>query len=266
MIVVDHGSTDGTLELVRNRFPGVRVLEQENLRHGRRQQRGYARGGRPLLAAAQLRRLGVRRRAAAAGRVRRRSSRGGRRRPEAPQHRRHAAALGAPGAHALAGRDRVPVHPQARAALRPAQPALRRRFRPRELPRSRLALGGRPAGAPGGGRRGRAVRRELLPVQRGGRLADALPPCRLAGVVLPGRRGRACRRRIARRPDVRREPSRPAALLRQASRGEGSRAVAAPAARGVAHPCRRPAAARVSRGRALSPLRGCQDTDCLSRP
>jgi len=30
-IVVDHGSSDGTLELVRERFPGVRVIEQENL-------------------------------------------------------------------------------------------------------------------------------------------------------------------------------------------------------------------------------------------
>jgi N-acetylglucosaminyl-diphospho-decaprenol L-rhamnosyltransferase len=30
VIVVDHGSTDGTLELVRDRFPGVRVIEQEN--------------------------------------------------------------------------------------------------------------------------------------------------------------------------------------------------------------------------------------------
>src|SRR3954447_18299903 len=29
-IVVDHGSTDGTLELVRGRFPEVRVIEQEN--------------------------------------------------------------------------------------------------------------------------------------------------------------------------------------------------------------------------------------------
>jgi N-acetylglucosaminyl-diphospho-decaprenol L-rhamnosyltransferase len=29
-IVVDHGSTDGTLELVRERFPEVRVIEQEN--------------------------------------------------------------------------------------------------------------------------------------------------------------------------------------------------------------------------------------------
>jgi N-acetylglucosaminyl-diphospho-decaprenol L-rhamnosyltransferase len=29
-IVVDHGSTDGTLELVRERFPGARIVEQEN--------------------------------------------------------------------------------------------------------------------------------------------------------------------------------------------------------------------------------------------
>jgi N-acetylglucosaminyl-diphospho-decaprenol L-rhamnosyltransferase len=30
-VVVDHGSTDGTLELVRKSFPAVRVVEQENL-------------------------------------------------------------------------------------------------------------------------------------------------------------------------------------------------------------------------------------------
>src|SRR3954453_8001358 len=29
-IVVDHGSTDGTLELIRERFPESRVIEQEN--------------------------------------------------------------------------------------------------------------------------------------------------------------------------------------------------------------------------------------------
>jgi len=30
VIVVDHGSTDGTLELIRERFPEARILEQEN--------------------------------------------------------------------------------------------------------------------------------------------------------------------------------------------------------------------------------------------
>ncbi len=33
-IVVDHGSTDGTLELVRERFPEVRVIEQDNIGYG----------------------------------------------------------------------------------------------------------------------------------------------------------------------------------------------------------------------------------------
>jgi GT2 family glycosyltransferase len=33
-IVVDHGSTDGTLELVRERFPEVQVIEQENRGYG----------------------------------------------------------------------------------------------------------------------------------------------------------------------------------------------------------------------------------------
>jgi N-acetylglucosaminyl-diphospho-decaprenol L-rhamnosyltransferase len=33
-IVVDHGSTDGTVDFVRERFPDVRVIEQENLGFG----------------------------------------------------------------------------------------------------------------------------------------------------------------------------------------------------------------------------------------
>ena len=33
-IVVDHGSTDGTLELIRERFPDVRVIEQANRGYG----------------------------------------------------------------------------------------------------------------------------------------------------------------------------------------------------------------------------------------
>jgi N-acetylglucosaminyl-diphospho-decaprenol L-rhamnosyltransferase len=46
-IVVDHGSTDGTLELVRERFPEVRVIEQENLGMGAGNNAGMrAAGGR----------------------------------------------------------------------------------------------------------------------------------------------------------------------------------------------------------------------------
>jgi len=39
-VVVDHGSTDGTLELVRERFPKVRLVEQENLGLGAGWNRG----------------------------------------------------------------------------------------------------------------------------------------------------------------------------------------------------------------------------------
>jgi N-acetylglucosaminyl-diphospho-decaprenol L-rhamnosyltransferase len=41
-IVVDHGSTDGTLQLVRERFPQARLIEQDNLGFGA----GYNRGMR----------------------------------------------------------------------------------------------------------------------------------------------------------------------------------------------------------------------------
>ena len=41
-VVVDHGSTDGTLDLVRERFPDVRIVEQENLGFGGGNNRGIA--------------------------------------------------------------------------------------------------------------------------------------------------------------------------------------------------------------------------------
>src|SRR5581483_5656989 len=72
---------------------------------------------------------------------------------------------------------------------------------------------------------------------RGGRLADAVPPCRLDRVVLPRRDRDARRRRLARRAPVRREPARAPALLREAPR-------AAPGGAGAAAAPARPAAAR----------------------
>jgi GT2 family glycosyltransferase len=49
-IVVDHGSTDGTLELVRERFPDVRLVEQGNLGMGAGNNAGMrAAGGRYFL-------------------------------------------------------------------------------------------------------------------------------------------------------------------------------------------------------------------------
>ena len=47
VVVVDHGSRDGTLELVRERFPDARVIEQENLGMGAGNNAGMrAAGGR----------------------------------------------------------------------------------------------------------------------------------------------------------------------------------------------------------------------------
>ena len=46
-IVVDHGSTDGTLELVREKFPDVRLLEQGNAGFGAGMNAGFRAAGRP---------------------------------------------------------------------------------------------------------------------------------------------------------------------------------------------------------------------------
>jgi GT2 family glycosyltransferase len=48
-VVVDHGSTDGTLELVRERFPEVRIVEQENLGFGGGNNRGIRETDAPLV-------------------------------------------------------------------------------------------------------------------------------------------------------------------------------------------------------------------------
>jgi hypothetical protein len=47
VIVVDHGSTDGTLDLVRERFPEARVIEQENRGMGGGNNAGLRASGRP---------------------------------------------------------------------------------------------------------------------------------------------------------------------------------------------------------------------------
>jgi N-acetylglucosaminyl-diphospho-decaprenol L-rhamnosyltransferase len=46
-ILVDHGSTDGTLELVRERFPEVRVIEQANKGFGAGMNAGFRAAGTP---------------------------------------------------------------------------------------------------------------------------------------------------------------------------------------------------------------------------
>ena len=48
-VVVDNGSTDGTVELVRSRFPDVRVLEQENRGMGGGNNAGIRATARPYV-------------------------------------------------------------------------------------------------------------------------------------------------------------------------------------------------------------------------
>ena len=47
--MVDHGSTDGTTDLVRDRFPEVRLVEQENLGLGAGWNRGIAETTTPFV-------------------------------------------------------------------------------------------------------------------------------------------------------------------------------------------------------------------------
>ncbi len=170
-IVVDHGSSDGTLELVREKFPAVQVIEQENVGMGGGNNAGMraAHGRYFFLLNADA--WVTRRRARAPRRVRGRASGSGGRRAAAPQPRRDAPALGARRPDLLAARDRVPLPPQARSPLEPAEPALRRRLRPRRDARGRMADGSGAARAARSGGCGGPLRRGLLHVQRGGGLA-----------------------------------------------------------------------------------------------
>ena len=141
-----------------------------------------------------------RRRARAARRVRRRASGGGGRRPAAANTdgTLQRSVRGEPTLWRLATEYLFIRKLAPRSRL--LNPLYAGGFDHDERARGGLALRPGAARAARGRRRGRAVRRGLLHVQRGGRLADAVPPRRLEGAVLPGRRGRARRRRVARRP------------------------------------------------------------------
>src|SRR5262249_35804550 len=115
------------------------------------------------------------------------------------------------------------------------------------------------ARAPRGGRAGRLSRRGLLPVQRGDRLVLPFPGGGLARVPGPGRRLRARRGRVSRRPALPREPAPPPALLLEAQ-GSGASGAGeeAPPARDATAGRSLPRGARplVPRRRALARLRG----------
>ena len=130
-IVVDHGSTDGTLELVRERFPEARLIEQENKGLGGGSNAGMriASGDYFLLLNSDAWALedGVERLAAFADEH-----------PEAavagprllnPDGSLQPSVRGFP--TRLAAGDRVLLPAQARAALARVQRLLRRRLRPR---------------------------------------------------------------------------------------------------------------------------------------
>ena len=117
-VVVDNGSTDGTLAFVRERFPDVRLLERANRGLGAGWATGIAETSASLGADAQRRRVARGGCPRAAGRRRRGTPRRGGRRPEAAQPGRVAAALGARLPDAVAARDRVSLSPQARPRTR----------------------------------------------------------------------------------------------------------------------------------------------------
>ena len=116
-IVVDHGSTDGTLELVRERFPEVRLIEQENKGLGGGSNAGMrvASGDWFLLLNSDAWATeGALERLVAFGEAHPEAAVVG---PKLRYPDGRAAALGARLPDALAARDRVPLPAQARAAL-----------------------------------------------------------------------------------------------------------------------------------------------------
>ena len=243
-VVVDHGSTDGTLELVRERFPDVRVIEQEN--------RGMGGGNNAGMRAADGRYFFLLNSDAwVVGDGARPSSS---RSPTRIPRRRSS------------GRGSCNTDGTLQRSVR-GEPTLWRLateylFIRKLAPRSRRL---NPLYGGGFDHDERARRSDwlygpALLVRR--EAADAvglfdedffmfseevdwMTRFRRAGwkvLFFPGARGRARRRRLARRPAVRREPARAPALLRQAPRPAGGRA-RAPAAALVAAAARARAAA-----------------------
>ena len=209
-IVVDHGSTDGTLELVRERFPEVRVVEQENRRARRRaERRASARPPRRYYLLINSDAWVVGRRGRAARRLRRRAPRrGGRRRRGSATRTARSSARCAASRRSGGSRPSTSSCASSRRARSALNAFYAGGFDHDEAREVEWAMGAVLPRPPRGGRRGRALRRGVLPVQRGDRLALPLPPRRLEGLVLARGRGRPRRRRDARRADVRRERAR----------------------------------------------------------
>ena len=156
-VVVDHGSTDGTVERGRAALSGG---SPRRAGEPSASAPGWNRGIRETSGAYVLdperRRVGARRRGRAARRLRRRAPARRGRRAAPPLSRRPAAAVGSRLSDAVARRDRVPVPAQARAALARAERLLRGGLRPRERARSGLRHGRGAARAARRDRRGRA--------------------------------------------------------------------------------------------------------------
>ena len=186
-IVVDHGSTDGTLELVRERFPQATLIEQENKGLGAGFNRGMREAGDAdyfLLINSDAWVVGdaVERMARFADANPRVAVVGPRlRNPDGSLQR---SVRGFPTIWRLSTEYLFlrKIAPRSRGVQR----VLRRRLRARPRARSGFHHGGVLPRPPRGDRGSRALRRAVLHVQRGGRLVLALPPGGLGGRLLPG--------------------------------------------------------------------------------
>ena len=129
-------------------------------------------------------------------------------RAAAAQPGRHAPAVGSWVSDPLAARDRVLLPAEARPEVGGAERVLRRGVRPRRGARGRGGHGRLHAPAARRDREGGAVRRGLLPLQRGDGLVLPLPAGRLGGRLLSGSRVHSRPRRGPRGPALPGEPAR----------------------------------------------------------